>query len=200
MQLCIHSSLKEKVNAAVIFTFDPYKMCLFVYTLSSCSHSCFQNVAECAVAQGFSGDDNDDNNKNTLRMDMTLATPKFLFDTARSHSRTPDFYRAAFNCKKRKATRPVTGLCKQCLRNAAEQHSLKTKMNMGSVAIITPSDGGDAGVLRYGQPFDSRAALVGLPHSSSVSSTSTSDTTSSTKSVAWSLRSFWKRARPSEMV
>lgn len=171
-------------------------MCLFVYTLSTCSHSNFQNVAECPVAQGFCNNDNDDNNNNNisnvinndsnLRMDMTLAAPKFLFDTARSHSRTPDFYKAVFNCKKRKATRPVPGLCRKCLRDEAKTMRLKR----GGVTEVAPLSVGrgigmDNSVAGIGQPtpFDSESALVsGVPRNSSFASTSASDSTSSTVS------------------
>lgn len=90
-----------------------FEMCLFVYTLSACSHTHFQNVAECPTARGLA-------DTTQARRDMTLAAPKFLFDTARSTSHTPEFYTAAFGCKKRRATRPVPTVCEGCLRSGEE--------------------------------------------------------------------------------
>lgn len=84
-------------------------MCLFIYTLSqNCKHVTFQNVSECPTAAR----DIPDTREN--RGDMTLSTTRFLFDTARSKTNTPEFYTDNFPCKKRKAVRPVAEFCAKC--------------------------------------------------------------------------------------
>lgn len=87
-------------------------MCIFIYTLPQlCRHPQFQNVCECAVARGAPAE--------TETSSLTLAEPKFLFDTSRSRSVTPAYYRARFPCKKRKALRPVPTMCAGCLEEQA---------------------------------------------------------------------------------
>lgn len=93
-------------------------MCVFVYALPQfCGHTHFQNVAECAVARGLSsaaaaaeGD------QQRPRAHPTLASPVFLFDTARDTARTPETYAQRFACEKRRAVRPVPTFCEGCAR------------------------------------------------------------------------------------
>lgn len=84
-------------------------MCLFIYTLAQhCNHTTFQNVSECSTAAHGIPDTKDN------RGGMTLSTARFLFDTARYKTNTPEFYTDNFPCKKRKAVRPVAELCAKC--------------------------------------------------------------------------------------
>lgn len=78
--------------------------------MTRCEHKQFQNVSECAVARGISEDAD--------RGDMTVEKPVFLFDTSRSRTDTPEYYRATYPCRKLKAIRPVSTLCDQCIRRA----------------------------------------------------------------------------------
>lgn len=87
-------------------------MCIFVYTLPQlCCHPQFQNVCECATAQGA---------PEAETRSMTLAEPKFLFDTRKGGPETPAYYKARFPCRKRKAVRPVPEMwCTRCLEEKA---------------------------------------------------------------------------------
>lgn len=90
-------------------------MCIFIYTLpQQCGHKYFQNVSECPIARGL-----EPTTEN--RLGATLSKTKFLFDTSRSRSRTPEAYSREFDCKKRKAIRPVPTLCDTCIKNAREE-------------------------------------------------------------------------------
>lgn len=90
-------------------------MCIFIYTLPQhCGHTSFQNVHECPIARGI-----EPTTEN--RLDAALSKTKFLFDTSRSRTRTPEAYSREFPCKKRKAIRPVPTLCEQCMRNSRER-------------------------------------------------------------------------------
>lgn len=92
-------------------------MCIFIYTLPQhCGHTFFQNVSECPIARGLAP-------TNENRLDATLKKTKFLFDTSRSRTRTPEAYSCQFDCKKSKAVRPVPSLCDNCItRNAKEKN------------------------------------------------------------------------------
>lgn len=85
-------------------------MCVFIYTMTRCQHKQFQNVSECPVARGTPEDAD--------RGDLTAEKPVFLFDTSKSRTDTPEYYRAAFPCKKLKAIRPVSTLCDRCIKQA----------------------------------------------------------------------------------
>lgn len=85
-------------------------MCIFIYTMTRCQHKQFQNVSECPVARGTPEDAD--------RGDLTAEKPVFLFDTSKSRTDTPEYYRAAFPCKKLKAIRPVSTLCDWCIKQA----------------------------------------------------------------------------------
>lgn len=84
-------------------------MCVFIYTITRCQHKQFQNVSECPSARGDPGVD---------RKSLTLDEPAFLFDTSRSKTQNPDYYRSTFPCRKLKAMRPVPTLCARCVRQA----------------------------------------------------------------------------------
>ncbi|KAF3765526.1 hypothetical protein M406DRAFT_329427 [Cryphonectria parasitica EP155] len=148
-------------------------MCLFIYTVSACKHTHFQNVAECPIAQGLA-------DSPGARLNLTLQRPKFLFDTAQSTSRTPEYYKATFDCPKRKAVRPVAELCPRCADQqnlAAVSESLEAPPAM----VCNVAGSGSAG---------SEVALVTA--SSSVSDGGTSGTSTP--------RSFWKLTRPREYI
>lgn len=93
-------------------------MCLFIYSLSQqCGHQTFQNVSECPVARGIPLP-----HTAAHRHDATLPTPKFLFDTRRSKTHTPESYGHLFACPKRKAVRPVPhALCDECVASQQQQ-------------------------------------------------------------------------------
>lgn len=86
-------------------------MCVFIYTMSRCQHKQFQNVSECPKARGAAEDTAD-------RGDITVQKAVFLFDTSSSRTETPEYYKAAFPCRKLKAIRPVSTLCDRCTRQA----------------------------------------------------------------------------------
>lgn len=86
-------------------------MCVFIYTMNRCEHKQFQNVSECTVARRAS-------DEPTNRGDLTVEKPVFLFDTSKSRTSTPEYYKAAFPCRKLKAIRPVPTLCDQCAKRA----------------------------------------------------------------------------------
>ncbi|KAK7735253.1 hypothetical protein SLS53_007643 [Cytospora paraplurivora] len=160
-------------------------MCVFIYTLPQlCRHPQFQNVCECAVARGAPAE--------TETSSLTLAEPKFLFDTSRSRSVTPAYYRTRFPCKKRKALRPVPTMCAECLKEQAVRivgtgSSEKVKLvGSGTSSSEGSSDASSGGRL---------VPPIGLlPVSGSTSSDMTSGSGASTP------RSFWKLANPVEMV
>lgn len=107
-------------------------MCIFIYTLPQlCRHPQFQNVCECATARGT---------PETETKTLTLAEPKFLFDTKKSGFRTPAYYKARFPCKKRKAVRPVPTLwCARCLEEQAAGSRTGTVGGQGQDVLVVGS-------------------------------------------------------------
>jgi hypothetical protein len=120
-------------------------MCVFIYTMTRCQHKQFQNVSECPVARGATGD-------STHRGDITVEKPVFIFDTSRSKTETPEYYKAAFPCRKLKAIRPVPTLCDRCSRQA----SLTSRLG----PIYTP--GGSSGSHSAAGSSEGLADAVGL--------------------------------------
>ncbi|ROW06940.1 hypothetical protein VMCG_03981 [Cytospora schulzeri] len=153
-------------------------MCVFIYTLPQlCCHPQFQNVCECGVARGA---------HETETKSLTIARPKFLFDTSKSGTRTPAYYKARFPCKKRKAIRPVPTMCTRCL----EQQVAGTK-----IGTVRGQDHVLQDVLVGSSIGHSSGSSVGLvPASGSSSSDMTNASGASTP------RSFWKLAHPVEIV
>lgn len=104
-------------------------MCVFIYTMTRCQHKQFQNVSECPVARGAAED-------TIHRGDITVEKPVFLFDTSTSRTETPEYYKAAFPCRKLKAIRPVPTLCDRCTRLA------ELAARLGSIDTPGASSGG----------------------------------------------------------
>lgn len=113
-------------------------MCVFIYTMTRCQHKQFQNVSECPIARGAPCD------AATNRGDMTVERPVFLFDTSRSRTDTPDYYRAAFPCRKLKAIRPVPTLCDRCVRQAELAARLGPIDTLGSSSASGSSSTGSS--------------------------------------------------------
>ncbi|CAN8104182.1 unnamed protein product [Discula destructiva] len=185
-------------------------MCLFIYTLSErCGHRSFQNVAECPVARGI-----EHPHTAATRRDATLTTPKFLFDTARSKTHTPESYTRIFACQKRKAIRPVPGaLCDECIAKEAAAKREKSRLllldtmqeekreeekekeeDVGGLVVPKTRMGWGRG--RSASSASSSVALVGAAAGPSASSTTSSLITTSDTSTT---RSIWKAARPSDV-
>lgn len=117
-------------------------MCVFIYNLPQlCGHKHFQNVAECAVARGavpLAGTHGEHEPRPGHRSEsVLLREPKFLFDTARDATRTPDWYARRFACRKRKAVRPSPTMCEGCARAAARRRDpgVGKKQGGGMVAV-----------------------------------------------------------------
>lgn len=134
-------------------------MCVFIYTLPQlCRHPQFQNVCECALARGA---------LEAETKSLTLAEPKFLFDTSKSGSETPAYYRARFPCKKRKAIRPVLTMCARCLEEQAGAVKMSTVGEQGKVLGVLVGS-------RSGQSSGSSVGLVPASGSSSSGMTTAS--------------------------
>lgn len=146
-------------------------MCIFIYTLpQQCGHKFFQNVSECPIARGLAP-------TTENRLDATLSKTKFLFDTARSRSRTPEAYSREFDCKKSKAIRPVPTLCDKCIKNLnkkqkreAEEESQARRVGD---SLMVPSS--CVGVVESGST-GSAAALMGAGIGASSTSSTLHDT------------------------
>lgn len=124
-------------------------MCVFVYTLPRlCGHKHFQNVAECAVARGLSPFSSFASiaaaaeGEQRPRPHPTLASPVFLFDTARDARRTPETYAQRFACPKRQAIRPVLALCEGCARKRRQEREEEKK---GFLAVPAVASSGSLG-------------------------------------------------------
>lgn len=115
-------------------------MCVFIYTMTRCQHKQFQNVSECSTARGAPDE------AATNRGDLTVEKPVFIFDTSRSRTDTPDYYRAAFPCKKLKAIRPVPTLCDRCIRKAELAARLGPIDTLGSSSASGSSTGSSVGL------------------------------------------------------
>lgn len=113
-------------------------MCVFIYTMTRCQHKQFQNVSECPTARGAPQD--------AERGDMTVEKPVFLFDTSRSRTDTPDYYRSTFPCRKLKAIRPVPTLCDRCIRQAELAARLGPIDTLGSSSAGGSSTGSSVGL------------------------------------------------------
>lgn len=114
-------------------------MCIFIYTISRCQHKQFQNVSECPTARGAAEDTAD-------RGDITVQKPVFLFDTSSSRTETPEYYKAAFPCRKLRATRPVSTLCDRCIRQAELATRLGPIDTVGSSSGSGSSMGSSVGL------------------------------------------------------
>jgi len=117
-------------------------MCIFIYTMTRCQHKQFQNVSECPVAREAVED-------NTHRGDITVEKPVFLFDTSRSMAETPEYYKAAFPCRKLKAIRPVPTLCDRCTRQAELAARLGTIDAVGNSSGSNSSAGSSVGLVGW---------------------------------------------------
>lgn len=138
-------------------------MCVFIYTLmQQCGHTRFQNVCECPIARGIAP-------TTQTRGDLTLSEPKFLFDTARSQSHTPESYSRIFACKKRKAIRPVPVLCNKCLWEKEQEAKKERQVQMEDGLAVPPRSW--AGVGRS-ESSGSSVALLGAPGPSASSTAS----------------------------
>lgn len=128
-------------------------MCLFIYALSQqCGHKTFQNVSECPVARGIPPP-----HTPADRLDATLPTPKFLFDTRRSKTHTPEFYARVFDCPKRKAVRPVPdALCDDCVSQQQEAELRRRRLLLATVA----EEVGQGPVEEEGEKSGGRLAAV----------------------------------------
>lgn len=137
-------------------------MCVFIYTLPQlCCHPQFQNVCECALARGTF---------ETETKSLTLTEPKFLFDTSKSGSKTPAYYRARFPCKKRKAIRPVPTMCARCLEEQAGAAKINTvDVQRQRLDVLVESSSSDGG-----QSLGSSVGLVPASGSSSSGMTTAS--------------------------
>lgn len=115
-------------------------MCVFIYTMTRCQHKQFQNVSECPVARGAHGEQEAAAaaSSSSNRGDLTVERPVFLFDTSRSRTETPEYYKATFPCRKLKAIRPVPTLCDKCARQA------ELAARLGPVGIPGGSSGGNS--------------------------------------------------------
>lgn len=114
-------------------------MCVFIYTLPQlCRHPQFQNVCECATVRGA---------PETETKSLTLAEPKFLFDTEKGGLETPAYYEAQFPCKKRKAVRPVPTLwCAKCMEGQAAGSEAGTVMGqVQDLPVVGGSSGNSSG-------------------------------------------------------
>ncbi|KAL1883960.1 hypothetical protein Daus18300_000068 [Diaporthe australafricana] len=150
-------------------------MCVFVYTIARCQHKQFQNVSECPSARG---------DPDVDRKSLTLDEPAFLFDTSRSKTQNPDYYRSNFPCRKLKAMRPVPTLCARCDRQA------QLAARLGPVGGVGSSNASGSG---SGSSAGSSVGLVASGGGGSLSDV-TNDSGASTP------RSFWKLAHPVELV
>lgn len=140
-------------------------MCVFIYTLTQqCGHTNFQNVSECPIARGITP-------TTEKCRDSTLSEPKFLFDTSRSRTRTPNFYSRVFACKKRKAIRPVPILCEKCVQEKDRQakKDRQQKMQVGERVVFGSSWAGRVG--RSESSGSSVALMSTGPSASSTTST-----------------------------
>ncbi|POS71810.1 hypothetical protein DHEL01_v209792 [Diaporthe helianthi] len=143
--------------------------------MSRCEHKQFQNVSECPIARGTCTPEQE----TTNRGDLTVEKPVFLFDTSKSRTETPEYYKATFPCRKLKAIRPVPTLCEQCARRA------ELASRLGPVGTPGSSSGSNSAA----------GSSVGLAAGGSGSlSDLTNDSGASTP------RSFWKLAHPVELV
>lgn len=150
-------------------------MCIFIYTLpQQCGHKFFQNVSACPIARGIAP--TTDN-----RLDATLSTPKFLFDTSRSCIHTPEAYSREFACRKRKAIRPVPRLCDRCVKDTREEKQRGTEKErqsgrMNDFVMVLPS--GDGVLEGMVASSGSAAALMGAGALAAASTSSTLHDTS----------------------
>ncbi|KAG8164485.1 hypothetical protein KVR01_006403 [Diaporthe batatas] len=153
-------------------------MCVFVYTMTRCEHKQFQNVSECSVARGAH------EQEPTNRGDLTAEKPVFLFDTSKSMTSTPEYYKAAFPCRKVKAIRPIPTLCDQCAKRAELAERLGPVGAPGSSSGSSNNNSNSTA----GSPMGLAAGRSG----------SLSDLTND--SGASTPRSFWKLAHPIELI
>ncbi|KKY32613.1 hypothetical protein UCDDA912_g07416 [Diaporthe ampelina] len=140
--------------------------------MTRCQHKQFQNVSECPTARGAPDD------AAAHRGDLTLEKAVFFFDTSRSRTDTPEYYRTAFPCRKLKAIRPVPTLCDRCVRQA------ELAARLGPIDTVGSGSGSGS----------STGFSVGLVAGSGSLSDLTNDSGTSTP------RSFWKLAHPVELV
>lgn len=131
---------KTVVISAIRLFHSLSKMCVFIYTMTRCKHKQFQNVSECPMARGASDE------AATHRGDMTVEKPVFLFYTSRSRTDTPEYYRAAFPCRKLKAIRPVPTLCDRCVKQAELAARLGPIDTVGSSSGSGSSNGSSLGL------------------------------------------------------
>lgn len=144
---------------------DQTSMCLFIYTLpQQCGHKYFQNVSECPIARGIAP-------TTENRMGSTLPEPKFLFDTSRSRTHTPELYSRIFACKKQKAIRPVPTLCDKCVKDKERKIDTGREVVMTD-RLLVPSLGNGA----RSESSGSLVALFSAGPSTSSTSSSLDDT------------------------
>lgn len=166
-------------------------MCLFIYTLPQhCGHTYFQNVAECPVARGLAPTIEN-------RRDSTLSEPKFLFDTARSRTHTPEVYARRFPaCKKGRAVRPVPAFCDKCIvRREKEEREAKKARKMvveeEEDRLVEPRVLRTSGVGRSESSGSLVALAVGGIRPSASSTSSSLNDTSGMSTVSGRLRWCW---------
>lgn len=157
-------------------------MCVFIYTLPQvCGHTHFQNVSECPIARGVEA-------TTENRLEATLSKPKFLFDTSRSRTRTPQAYSRTFACKKRKAIRPVPTLCDRCVKNTKEAKQKETAKDrhssgMDDCAMVHLSEDG-----AIGGRVPSSGSAAALLSAGGLAASSTSSTLHDTSGMSLSAK------------
>lgn len=101
-------------------------------------------MSECPVARRTTEE------QPANRGDLTVEKPVFLFDTSKSRTETPEYYKAAFPCRKLKAIRPVPTLCNQCARRAELGVRLEAAGTPGTSSDSSSTAGSSVGLAAGG--------------------------------------------------